>query len=102
MKKFLISILVLFAMTACTDYKVKVESDTSWSGAFGNRTVDGSGNRTVDLDDDGETVCCVVQKQTREGYLKITIIDDGSSIFASDGKSVRTTAEYGVVSVCTP
>ncbi|NUQ83008.1 MAG: hypothetical protein HUU10_15500 [Bacteroidetes bacterium] len=81
----------------CTDYKAKVESDTKWSGSFGGRTVDGSGNSTIDLDDDG-IQCCTVQKETSSGRLKVTIIDD--SFLGSDGDSKETTAKYGVVTAC--
>jgi len=96
-KLFTLLVFLSFIIISCTDYKAKVESNTSWSGAFGNRTVDGSGNQTVDLDDD-EIQCCVVQKQTTTGRLKVTIVDEG--FLGADGESAETTAEYGVVSVC--
>lgn len=54
---------------------------------------------TGDIDDD-DVVCCVVQKQTEQGYLKVSIVNEGSNPFASDGESKETTAAYGVVSVC--
>lgn len=98
MKKilFLLAFVSIIAV-GCSDFKARVESDTSWSGAFGNRTVDGNGNQTIDLDDK-DTQCCVVQKQTKHGRLKITIIDEG--FLGMDGESAETTAEYGVVSAC--
>lgn len=96
----LLIVLVGLLFGGCSDdWKAKVESDTSWSGSFSGRTVDGSGNQTIDLDDD-EVVCCVVQKQTERGRLKVSIVNEGSSPFASDGESKETTAAYGVVSVC--
>lgn len=70
-----------------------VTSDTSWSGSFDGRTVEGTGNRVVDLPGGGassSTKCAVVQKQTRQGFLTVRI--------GSDEKT--TTAEFGVVSVC--
>ncbi|GJQ22187.1 MAG: hypothetical protein HBSIN02_25420 [Bacteroidia bacterium] len=95
---FIVAVAVVFV--GCSDdWKAKVESDTSWSGSFSGRTVDGTGNQTVDLDDD-EVVCCVVQKQTERGRLKVSIVNEGSNPFASDGESKETTAAYGVVSVC--
>lgn len=73
------------------DYSIVIESNTTWSGAIGNATVDGSGNRTIHLGKD-DIYCCVVQKQTTGGYLRAHIIPDG--------ESAETTAAYGVVSVC--
>jgi hypothetical protein len=96
-KIFILFIFLAFFIIGCTDYKAKVESNTSWSGAFGNRTVDGRGNQTIDLDDD-DVQCCTVQKQTEEGRLKITIVDEG--FWGSDGESAETTAAFGVVSAC--
>ncbi len=84
-------------LTSCTDYKAKVESDTGWSGAFSGTTVDGSGNQTVDLDDD-DPQCCVVQKDTENGRLRVTIVNEG--FLGTNGESKETTATYGVVSVC--
>ncbi|MDD5088773.1 MAG: hypothetical protein PHI18_08245 [bacterium] len=73
-----------------------VQSNTSWSGYFGNRTVDGSGNEVVDLPDD-EIVCCSVQKQTEAGTLTVTVKDQHNG---TTKESATTNAEYGVVSVC--
>ena len=83
----------------CRDWKAEVSSDTKWSGSFGNSTVDGSGNQTVDLPDD-EIVCVVVQKETEAGFLKVKIINDSANPFASDGEEASTSAQFGVVSVC--
>jgi hypothetical protein len=89
--KYLILMLITLSMTGC-GYKAKVESDTSWSGYINNATVDGSGNRTIDLD---RRESVVVQKGTKRGYLKVTIISDNP--LSPDGETSETTAEYGVV-----
>jgi len=95
---FLLALSTLI-LAGCTDWKAKVESNTRWSGSFSGRTVDGNGNKTIDLDDD-DVQCCVVQKETEQGFLKVSIVNEGSNPFASDGESKETTAAYGVVSVC--
>lgn len=103
MKKLILIASFLFIAilsSSCTDLKAKVESDTSWSGSFGDRTVDGSGNQTIDLPDD-EPQCCVAQKNTTGGKLKITIINDTANPLATkELNSSETYAQYGVVSVC--
>lgn len=96
-------LLLSLLLAGCSvEWKAKVESDTRWSGSFSGRTVDGTGNTTVTLGDDyDEVYCCVVQKQTAQGRLKVTVYRDPSTIFGSDeSKSQETTAQYGVVSVC--
>lgn len=97
---FFIAILLFSSCT--TEWKAKVESDTSWSGSFAGTTVEGSGSKTIDLGSgQDEIYCCVVQKQTESGYLKVSIKSESNSIFGSeDGESKETTASYGVVSVC--
>jgi hypothetical protein len=96
----LMLVLVLVQVMGCSnDWKAKVESSTEWSGSFSGRTVDGRGNQTVDLDDD-DLVCCSVQKQTESGFLKVSVINEGSNPLASDGESKETNAAYGIVTVC--
>ena len=97
-----IALLGLTLIGCSKDYKVEVRSDTSWSGAFGNRTVDGSGNQTIDIPDDPPE-CVVVQKETKDGYLEIHLIEEGGWFLnpTNDYERVRTTAEYGLVSDCT-
>ena len=73
------------------DYKIAVESNTSWSGSFANRTVDGSGDKIVDIPDDPPQ-CAVVQKQTASGYLRVRVLPHGDW--------VETTAAYGLVTTC--
>lgn len=85
--------LIVLVSAGCFLFQTEadVESDTSWSGSFDGRTVDGSGNQTVKMGGGGSTKCAVVQKQTRNGYLRVSI---------SGGEEKETTAAFGVVSVC--
>lgn len=87
------TLLMALALPGCSVFKVKadVSSSTSWSGSFNGRTVSGTGNMSVDMGARGSVKCAVVQKDTREGFLTVSI--DG-------GESKTTTAEFGVVSVC--
>ena len=95
----MVCLVLAFGLLACTDYQAEVESDTSWSGAFGDRTVDGTGNQVVDLPDDWPQ-CVVVQKQTIHGFLRVRVIGGGGILGPGDSDWVETTAEYGVVSAC--
>jgi len=100
--KTLLSVLsVMLLIAGCTsDYKVKIESNTSWSGSFGGTTIDGSNNQTIDIPDE-DIVCVVVQKQTQNGFLTVKMVDEGNNIFApEDVDQKTTTAAYGVVTVC--
>lgn len=94
--------VALFLGGCAVDWKAKVESDTSWSGAFADRTVDGRGTQTITLGSTYEdTYCVVVQKSTKQGRLKLTIYRDPSSLFGGDeAKSAETVAEFGIVSLC--
>lgn len=88
-------------LAACGDIAAEVQSNTSWSGAFGNRSVDGAGNQTIDLPDDPPQ-CVAVQKDTPGGYLRVRVTVSGGWLFApSQGSGwVETTAAYGVVTAC--
>ena len=101
MKKAVILLLIFFSLLilGCSDYKAEVDSNTSWSGWFGDRTIAGSGSMTIDLDDD-ETQCCEVWKETGYGWLRIRIINE--SFFYCDGGDAETAAPYGGVSACSP
>ncbi len=101
MKFVLLSFITIFIAIGCTDYKAKVESDTSWSGWFGDDHVSGQGNRVIDLPDgeDEENACCLVSKETEQGWLKVTIVDEG--FLGGDGESKETAEPYGIVEVCT-
>lgn len=85
-------------LTGCTKYRAEVRSDTSWSGAFGNTTIDGSGNQDIELSK--EEKCAVVQKRTTYGSLSVQIVAHGSIFSSGSGEKATTTAEYGVVSSC--
>lgn len=90
----LLCVVTLLAVTStgCGLFQdeAHVTSDTSWSGSFNGRTVEGRGNQTVDLGGGDSPKCAVVQKQTTNGFLTVKI--------GSDEKT--TTASFGVVSVC--
>lgn len=85
-------IVAAFVTGSCSVFRLEanVDSNTSWSGDFNGRTVDGTGSQTVSLGSGTGPKCAVVQKQTTTGYLTVEI--------GSDKKT--TTAAYGVVSVC--
>ena len=101
----IMGLFVLCLLAGCGyDYTAEIESNTTWSGSFDGRTVEGSGNQTEPLGDEGPQ-CCEVQKETEEGYLKVRVAAKRTFEFfglpldvSSDW--VETTAEYGVVSVC--
>jgi hypothetical protein len=91
MRRLLLVAILLCPGCSLFNTDAHVESDTSWSGSFDGRTVDGSGNKTVSLGSGTGPKCAVVQKKTRTGSLRVKI--DG-------GDDKKTTAEFGVVSVC--
>jgi len=88
----LLLLVASLTATSCNLFKTQahIESDTSWSGSFDGRTIDGRGSRTIDLGGGTGAKCAVVQKQTREGFLTLKIDDEERT----------TTAAFGVVSVC--
>lgn len=85
--------MFLTALVIGCQKQLEITSDTTWSGSINNTTVDGSGNKTFDIDDNS---CAVFQKQTSSGRLKLKV---KGGIFGG-GEEGETTAEYGVVSVC--
>lgn len=88
-----IVIILAFGAASCGLFQTDahVTSDTSWSGSFDGRTVDGRGNQTVKLGGGSGTKCASVQKSTVQGFLTVKI--DG-------GEEKTTTAAFGVVTVC--
>ncbi len=88
---------VTVLVTGCSDYKVDVESDTTWSGVFAGKSVDGAGNSTIDVPDDGE-LCIVIQKNTRGGFVQVSVRDTGGSSYQTDWE--RTEGAYGTIEFC--
>ncbi len=85
-------------VTGCSDYKAQVESNTTWSGVFAGKSIDGAGNSTIDVPDDGE-LCIVIQKNTRGGFVQVRIIDvTESSSYEDDWE--RTEEVYGTIEIC--
>jgi hypothetical protein len=91
------------------DYYAVVDSNTTWSGWFGNRTVDGSGHYEVDLPDND--ACVIAHMQTDTGFLTVTVMSHvtGGSIMGIGGHDDReqqdtatTEAARGMVAVCAP
>jgi hypothetical protein len=77
-------------------YTIKIDSNTSWSGAMGGlsgpTTRDGSGSALFKIQSSLASAC--LQKQTEEGYLTVTILRNGQVV-----EHQTTTAAYGVVTV---
>jgi hypothetical protein len=77
-----------------------IHSDTSWSAVvqgsdFVQETVDGSGNRAIEVECEPNGIFShVVQKGTVTGVIDVYMAQDGRII-----KQGGTAAEYGVVSV---
>lgn len=108
----LFALLAVALLTAgCgKDWKLEVESNTSWSGSYGTVSVDGlsegdvqgSGSRSFDLPDD-DRVCCAFT-QTGNGYLHVKIKDEGGGLFhmfAEDERSAETNVNGGLADLCT-
>lgn len=103
-------VAVLLTVGCGKDWKLEIESNTSWSGTYGavsgsglsEGDVQGSGNRSFDLPDD-DSVCSAFT-QTGNGYLKVKIKDDGGGLFhmfAEDERSAETNVNGGFAGVCT-
>jgi len=104
MKLLLIFLISVFFISCADDLRVDIESDTSWSGYFGNKTVDGSGNKSIDIPDD-RPQCATAQKETELGFLTAKMIAERKGIAAIFGDEkvedeATTTAAYGLVTVC--
>jgi hypothetical protein len=107
---FLIGIMSILLFAGCgRDWKAEIESNTSWHGAYGGITgsqwvtseVQGQGSKTIDLPDD-DRVCCSFQ-QTGNGYVRVTIKDEGGGpfrIFAESSRSGQTNINGGTVNIC--
>lgn len=98
--------VILLALCGCSDvaYKAEISSDTSWSAEFADQTIEGSGNKTIDLPDSHPS-CCVVQKQTENGWLAIYISAEGGGFLGifggpSDSDQKETLESYGILKGC--
>ncbi len=94
----LAAVCALCFMMGCSgDYKADVESNTSWSGVFGGKSVSGSGNKTIDLPDEGRQ-CIQIQKNTASGFVKLKVYDASASTPGGNWK--ETTGPYGYLDYC--
>lgn len=108
MKSFFIIFIGMCFFVGCgDDWIAKIESDTTWiaeckTDGFVYKTVEGSGNKTIDLKNE-EKVCVEVWKTTEEGCLKLTIINDnpGSWDSSEDSWWAKTCHPYGEIERCT-
>lgn len=97
--------LVVLLLSACSGLglasggsgEVEVQTDPAelcWSGAFGDRTVEGCGSRTVELESMSGVFVANAQKQSEGGMLTLILSVDGREV-----DRTSTTAAYGVASV---
>ncbi len=94
--------VVLLTFGCSSDYQAEVESDTSWTGDFAGIRMNGSGNQKIDIPDEGY-LCCVVQKNTTGGYLKLRVYNasTGSGDSLADPEVFEETSEaYGHITWC--
>ena len=99
---FFMVIVIIFVIRHAVTPKmiiaqIEIESSTSWSGSIGSDkegfwTVEGEGCEIYNVE--GTIISCAIQKQTTNGYLRVSIIKNGDVV-----KTQQTTAEYGVVSI---
>lgn len=76
-----------------TTFTVSIDSNTTWSGSIsGSATQSGFGSASFTVH--GSMVSAVLQKQTEEGYLTVTILKDGTIV-----DSQTTYEGHGVVDV---
>ncbi len=89
--------IAVMILAGCGAPKAEIQSDTSWSGSFGDRRVDGSGNATVGVGGPSP-YCAIVQKRTAEGILRVRIVSDDPTGPSTDWS--ETTLPFGVTSSC--
>jgi len=87
--------------TQAKGVQVHIKYDGEWSGALGNgastKTISGSGEKTLDVDNPEFTVSANAQKMDGgSGKLTIEILKDGKVL-----KEADTDSEYGVASIAT-
>src|SRR4051812_7026771 len=87
---------------ACQSRTLEIESNTQWSGSIGgngSETIQGSGNRSIDIGTEGGSYCWAIQKQTRTGSLRVYV--KAHTITGTDNQGdASTSADFGVVSGC--
>lgn len=107
----IIIILMLSFFIGCPvehdiSYVIEIESNTSWAVVYHGKTVEGFGNRFIDLPSKGDgydlPVCALIKKKSIRGYVKARIAaDEGVSILGSyDGEWFETYASFGEMRVC--
>ena len=77
--------------------EAEIQSDTSWSGSFGDRRIDGSGNSTVEIGGP-PPYCAIVQKQTADGVLRVRVVSDDPTGPSTDW--IETTLPFGAATAC--
>jgi hypothetical protein len=74
--------------------QVKAPAGYSWSGAFGSRTVDGTGSKTITVRDMAITSADAQKQDGGNWPLRLILSKDGKVL-----DNQVTTAEYGLVDV---
>jgi len=87
-------VLILLVILSGCGNELIIESDTSWSGSINGSSIEGGGSRSYDMDNSS---CATIQKDTERGYLNVKV---KGGIFNSILEEKKTTASYGVCSVC--
>ncbi len=87
--------------TTATGTQVQIIYDGAWSGSINTdgtgQSVDGSGNKDIDIPSNVNIVAAVIQKsEDNSQTLTVNILKDGKIV-----KSASTSASYGVVSIST-
>ena len=89
--------IAVMIMAGCGGPEAEIQSDTSWTGSFGDRRVDASGNGTVVIGGP-PPYCAIVQKRTEEGVLRVRVVSDDPTGPSTDW--AETTLPFGVVTAC--
>lgn len=89
--------MAVMIMAGCGGPDAEIQSDTSWTGSFGDSRVDGSGNATVSIGGP-PPYCAIVQKQTAEGVLRVRVVSDDPTGPSTDW--FETMLPFGAVSAC--
>lgn len=105
---YVVLLSTALATAGCSkDWKLKVESNTAWTGSYGtgsqgslsSGTIQGSGNRTFDVGDDDRI--CAGFTQLGSGYLNLTLEKKGSLFSPGKKKSAISNVSGGFAGVCT-